>query len=658
VTQWDRAEVKEDCLTLADREKVESRGNSAVDNIQNQLGLVGPSTCAATKYRAAAALATGKAKCFSTAATRGVVVDAACLAREDAEFARSWQRAEERGGCLTTGDLAAIKAIVDGWIDDVAKALEPTPPVVIHIDRDPVVYTLGQQVTRDIEVHTTGALQGTLKVTAFDVDPARVDPNDLPFQGTFPINFSAADAQTSSIAFTPAVSGAYAIVAQVVQPTGASCPVVDRAQATTLLSVRPATLPAGIAENILRPDVSTVDVPAVKTSLDAAVGTGQGVTLTFGGHQVTVTIGSKTATDSGIGGTVPAAVQGGSFYQGQIVRNGVPVPGSLMVIVGWGSSLYAMFRQPDPSDPSIEQTLWVEPLGTSHVAYLHSETIAPTELGEAHHHLPAAQAGLARAAAPTRAKSAAPSRPAAVDPDVYFGIADIYEHVVDNARTQQRLSLFLTWQAILRSEFQNVTPAIDPFPISVTTVFINSWNTLSSVGYGSSCDDNLDKFATDSGTFAKSQRLNILFTDKGSGCGGIAKLGQGTGTSWPSLNRDVYSFNYNTVVLGQEIGHNLDHHEEWTCNESVNGSCVEWMTTDSLGGGAIGIAIEDPHLDVSETWRPAGFLALFSFASPKSCTIMRGSYDNCSSPEARYHRNETRVLRHLAEGIIRVFIRD
>jgi hypothetical protein len=37
---------------------------------------------------------------------------------------------------------------------------------------------------------------------------------------------------------------------------------------------------------------------------------------------------------------------------------------------------------------------------------------------------------------------------------------------------------------------------------------------------------------------------------------------------------------------------------------------------------------------------------------------MRGSYDNCNNPEARYHRNETRVLRHLAEGIIRTFIRD
>jgi hypothetical protein len=559
------------------------------------------------------------------------------------EFTRKWQQAEDRSDCLTTGEVAAIHAIVDGWIDDLTAALEPTPPVAIHIDRDPIVYTQGQQVTRDIEVHTTGALQATLKVTAADIDPARVDPNNLPFQETFPINLSAAGTHTSSLAFTPTLSGAYAIVAQVTQSTGTSCPTVDRAQASVWLSVRPANLPNGIAENILRPDVSTVAVPAVKTSLDTAVDTGQGVTLTFGGHQVTVTVNAKTATETGIGGTVPPALQGGSSYQGQIMQNGAPIPGSLMVIIAWESNLYAMFRQPDANDPSVQHTLWVEPVGSAHVAYLHSETIAPKELGQDDHQLPAAQTGLALASDPLRTESSLESLTAAIiDPDVYFGEADVYEHYVSDARSQQRLALFYTWEAIFRSEFQHVTPQIDPFPISVTAVLINSWNTLAPTGYGPNCSANLTRFARDSGTVGKSNRLNILFTHAGTGCEGIAEHGQGAATSFASLTRDVSSSNFNTVILGHEVGHNLDYHTTWTCTQRIAGICTQKQTTDELGDDIV-IAIEDPHLDVSEAW------------GRSYCTIMR---DQCLNHEARYHRNETRVLRHLAEGIIRIFIRD
>jgi hypothetical protein len=81
--QWDKAEAKGDCLTTADEDVVESRARGAIENVQNQLGFGGPSQCAATKYTAAAALALGKARCYSQAATKGVVVKAACLARED-----------------------------------------------------------------------------------------------------------------------------------------------------------------------------------------------------------------------------------------------------------------------------------------------------------------------------------------------------------------------------------------------------------------------------------------------------------------------------------------------------------------------------------------------------------------------------------------------
>ena len=678
--KWNKAEEKGDCLTTGDEDAVESRARNAIENIQNQLGFGGPSKCSATKYKAAAVLALAKAQCYSKAAAKGVVVNATCLAGKDTKFAKKWEKAEDGDDCLTNGDAAAIQAIVDGWIDDLTGALEPTPPVVIHIDRDPIVYTQGQEVTRDIEVHTTGALQATLEVMAADIDPARVDPNNLPFQGTFPIDLTGAGVNTTAIAFTPTLSGAYAIIARVNQSSGASCPTVERAQESVRISVRASDLPSGIPENILRPDVSTVDVPAMKISLDAIVGTGQTTTLTFGPYQVlNVTISSSAATGSVIGGIVPPGLQGGSFYQGQIVQNGTPIPGSLVVLTTWDATLHGMIRQPDPTDPSLQNTLWVEPLGaftaaarngatvSSHVAYLHSETTPPLELDEAHHNevaedqqmLSDALTGLSPSPNSLRTASLQAPR-GSLDPDVYFGLADIYEHFVSDARSQQRLALFNQWNAILHSEFQNITPEIDPFPISVLSVQINSWNTLPTAGYGDNCSDNLDTFATDSGTTgpsAKTQRLTILFTDKGTDCGGIGKLGQGTATAWPSLTRDIFPGNYNVVILGQEIGHNLDYHTEWICTEITNGKCTRRLTRDVFGDGSSREAPTDDHLDVSEAW-VEGFLPFFSFLSSKHCTIMRGSYDNCKTPEPRYHRNEGVVLRHLAEGIIRTFIRD
>jgi hypothetical protein len=676
--QWSKAEAKGDCLTTEDEDAVESRARNALENIQNQLGFGGPSKCSATKYKAVAALALTKAQCYAKAAAKGVVVNGTCLAGKNTKFASKWEKAENGDDCLTNADAAAIQAIVDGWLHDLTGALEPTPPVVIHIDRDPIVYTQGQQVARDIEVHTTGALQAALEVTAADIDPARVDPNNLPFQGTFPINLTGAGAHTSSIAFTPTPSGAYAIFARVSQSSGVSCPTVERAQDSVRISVRPSDLPTGIAENILRPEVVSVDVPAMKISLDPIVGSGQTTTLVFGSHQVlNVTISSASATGSGIGGTVPPALQGGSLYQGQIVQNGTPIPGSLVVLTTWNATLYGMVRQPDPTDPSLQNTLWVEPLGvpmaaarngvdgSSHVAYLHSETTPPVELDEAHHTEVGEDqqmlSGTLTGGSLSRnsLRAASPQEPRGIlDPDVYFGLADVYEHFVSDARSQQRLALFNQWNAILRSEFQNITPEIDPFPISVIGVLVNSWNTLPTAGYGSNCSENLKKFALDSGTSGKSQRLNILFTDKGTDCGGIGKLGQGAATAWPSLTRDIFPGNWNVVILGQEVGHNLDYHTQWSCIETnADDECIQRMTTDDLGGGSIGIAVEDDHLDVSEAWQ-VGFLPFFSFLSSKHCTIMRGSYDNCKTPEPRYHRNETRVLRHLAEGIIRTFIRD
>ena len=480
------------------------------------------------------------------------------------------------------------------------------------------MYTQGQQVTRDIEVHTTGALQAILEVTVADIDPARVDPDNLPFQGTFPINLTGAGAHTSPIAFTPTLSGAYAIVARVSQSSGASCPTFERAQESVRISVRPSDLPSGIPENILRPEVIAVDLPAMKISLDAIVGTGQTTTLTFGplrgverDYKLSSRHGIRHRWDSA------ASAAGGELLSGQIVQNGMPIPGSLVVLTTWDATLHGMIRQPDPTDPSLQNTLWVEPLGVafaaaqngaavgSHVAYLHSETTPPVELDEAHHSevaedqtLPDALTGLSPS--PNSLRTASLQGPRGnLDPDVYFGLADIYEHFVSDARSQQRLALFNHWNAILRSEFQNITPQLDPFPISVIGVLINSWNILPTAGYGDSCDSNLNTFFLDSGTLGPSEvtTAHHSFYKHRNSCGGIGTLGQGTATAWPSLTRDVFSSNLNVVILGQEIGHNLDYH--------TNGAVVRRTPMANVSNGRPRMFLETAppcSLYMTTTW--------------------------------------------------------
>ena len=69
--------------------------------------------CQSLKWKAAGVAAKMKAACYASAAKEGVDVDPACLAKADARLAKRWSAAEEAGGCVTTGDLAAASGAVD-----------------------------------------------------------------------------------------------------------------------------------------------------------------------------------------------------------------------------------------------------------------------------------------------------------------------------------------------------------------------------------------------------------------------------------------------------------------------------------------------------------------------------------------------------------------
>lgn len=156
----------------------------------NALGL--PATAATTAQRCAAGKikATGVAAerllgCHATAMKRGTAVDQACLDRQTAKLASSFARAESRGGCVTSGDAAALDACATSFVGDVAAA------VVGGADDDSrrcaavKLKATGKTAGRTLTCHAKAASQGAT------VDPACVAKADAKFTQTF----AGADAQ-------------------------------------------------------------------------------------------------------------------------------------------------------------------------------------------------------------------------------------------------------------------------------------------------------------------------------------------------------------------------------------------------------------------------------------------------------------------------------
>jgi hypothetical protein len=69
--------------------------------------------CAVAKNKAASKKLAGTLKCHQKAILQGTVAAPQCLAEAEAKFASAIQKADARGGCVTTGDAVIIEAGVD-----------------------------------------------------------------------------------------------------------------------------------------------------------------------------------------------------------------------------------------------------------------------------------------------------------------------------------------------------------------------------------------------------------------------------------------------------------------------------------------------------------------------------------------------------------------
>jgi hypothetical protein len=79
--------------------------------------------CTASKLKAAGNKALAKVRCNAQA-----IVNPNCLVRAETRFTKAFQRAEAKGGCLTTADAATIETLVDAFVGNVILAVGPPAP--------------------------------------------------------------------------------------------------------------------------------------------------------------------------------------------------------------------------------------------------------------------------------------------------------------------------------------------------------------------------------------------------------------------------------------------------------------------------------------------------------------------------------------------------
>jgi hypothetical protein len=127
------AERRKDCgLKIGDRTAHQDRIDAFVEEIVKDLDPQYPATitnlCLVGKLNALASAAGDKLTCFAVAFQSEGTVDQFRLRRAKERLAQRWTKLEAHGDCLTTGDLAALEAKIDQFVQDTVAALDPGAP--------------------------------------------------------------------------------------------------------------------------------------------------------------------------------------------------------------------------------------------------------------------------------------------------------------------------------------------------------------------------------------------------------------------------------------------------------------------------------------------------------------------------------------------------
>ncbi len=84
--------------------------------------------CAATKVNTVAVAAQRRLKCYTNATRFSTALDSECLSRAEASSTAMFVRLDSSGQCATTGDAAAMHALVVDFVDAVVAVIPTTQP--------------------------------------------------------------------------------------------------------------------------------------------------------------------------------------------------------------------------------------------------------------------------------------------------------------------------------------------------------------------------------------------------------------------------------------------------------------------------------------------------------------------------------------------------
>ena len=75
--------------------------------------------CASSKLKATGKKAAAKLKCHAKSIQKEITpTDPECLAKAEEKFLQAFAKAENKGGCVSEGDAAAVEANVDDFVDE------------------------------------------------------------------------------------------------------------------------------------------------------------------------------------------------------------------------------------------------------------------------------------------------------------------------------------------------------------------------------------------------------------------------------------------------------------------------------------------------------------------------------------------------------------
>jgi len=118
-----------DCLTLNDvvavQDKIEAFVTDAVQLVTPGFPYPIANRCAARKQQTVAEATAAKLSCYEDAFRREPgTVDPACYAKPETHYAYQFAKLEGNGGCLTSGDNAALEAKLDAFVADMIVTLD------------------------------------------------------------------------------------------------------------------------------------------------------------------------------------------------------------------------------------------------------------------------------------------------------------------------------------------------------------------------------------------------------------------------------------------------------------------------------------------------------------------------------------------------------